>query len=193
MTIYLCRHGQTTGDVEDRYGGDYDDHLTDEGKNQASNLAVELLNKNIEILFSSPRIRAQETAKIISNKLNTEIITVEDFRERNQYGILTGMVKAEAKEKYPDLVLALKDYKNQIDGAEGYENFSERVNKALLEVAKKNFGTVAIVIHGGPIKAILRKIKYSPDYKIKDCAWLKLTIEDKNILIEELNGVEATV
>ena len=31
MLIYLARHGETTGDVEDRYGGDYDDHLTEKG------------------------------------------------------------------------------------------------------------------------------------------------------------------
>lgn len=35
MKIYLIRHGQTTGDVEDRYGGAYDDELTDKGKNEA--------------------------------------------------------------------------------------------------------------------------------------------------------------
>lgn len=34
MKIYLVRHGETTGDVEDRYGGWYDDHLTDRGKEQ---------------------------------------------------------------------------------------------------------------------------------------------------------------
>lgn len=28
MKIFLIRYGETTGDVEDRYGGWYDDHLT---------------------------------------------------------------------------------------------------------------------------------------------------------------------
>ena len=39
MKIYLIRHGQTTGDIEDRFGGDYDDHLTRLGKSQSQNLA----------------------------------------------------------------------------------------------------------------------------------------------------------
>ena len=31
MKIYLIRHGETTSDIEDRFGGDYDDHLTSHG------------------------------------------------------------------------------------------------------------------------------------------------------------------
>ena len=37
MKIYLIRHGETTGDIEDRYGGDYDDHLSKNGKQQVEN------------------------------------------------------------------------------------------------------------------------------------------------------------
>lgn len=42
MKIYFCRHGQTTGDVEDRYGGNYDDRLTELGLNQSKELAKKL-------------------------------------------------------------------------------------------------------------------------------------------------------
>lgn len=59
MKIYLIRHGQTTGDIENRYGGSYDDELTDEGQIQAHNLADKLMNSAIQILFCSPLIRAQ--------------------------------------------------------------------------------------------------------------------------------------
>src|SRR5512143_1526057 len=101
MIIYLIRHGQTTSDVEDRYGGDYDDHLTELGQKQASEVASKLENSGIEVIFASNRIRAQETAKILQKKLKTDIITDESLRERNLYGKLTGMIKSEAKEKYP--------------------------------------------------------------------------------------------
>ena len=39
VKIYLIRHGETTGDVEDRYGGAYDDHLSEKEKAQARELA----------------------------------------------------------------------------------------------------------------------------------------------------------
>lgn len=35
MKIYLIRHGESTSDVENRYGGTYNDHLTQKGKAQS--------------------------------------------------------------------------------------------------------------------------------------------------------------
>jgi probable phosphoglycerate mutase len=87
MKIYLIRHGQTTSDIEDRYGGAYDDELSNEGITQTYDLADKLGNSGIQILFCSPLIRAQQTAKILKSKLNCEIKTVKDLRERNKNGI----------------------------------------------------------------------------------------------------------
>jgi broad specificity phosphatase PhoE len=47
MQIYLIRHGQTNGDVENRYGGDYNDHLAGLGMDQAQKVAGQLVNKGI--------------------------------------------------------------------------------------------------------------------------------------------------
>ncbi len=69
MKIYLVRHGETTGDVEDRFDGAYDDHLSPKGKQQSGKLVNKLENKNIEIIYHSPLIRATETAEILSEKL----------------------------------------------------------------------------------------------------------------------------
>jgi broad specificity phosphatase PhoE len=35
MNLFFIRHGETTGDVEGRYGGDYDDRLTEKGSRAA--------------------------------------------------------------------------------------------------------------------------------------------------------------
>ena len=60
MRIYLIRHGQTTGDVEDRYGGDYDDHLTELGRNQSNDLGVKLQNLGIEIFLLAQRLEPKK-------------------------------------------------------------------------------------------------------------------------------------
>lgn len=190
MKIYLCRHGQTTGDIEDRYGGDYDDHLTELGKTQAKELANKLQGKGIEKIFVSPKIRALETSEILNQTLNVKRETIENLRERNQNGILTGMIRAEAKLKYPELAEKVRDYRNTIDGAEDYESFSKRVLAALQEVTVKPLKVVAIVTHGGPIKAILRSIYYSSDYKIEDCAFAELETEGDKIKVIGLDGIE---
>lgn len=102
MKIFLVRHGETTGDIEDRYGGDYDDPLTEKDKEQSKSLASKLKNKDIEIIYHSSRIRATETAKILSETLKIEIKSIRALRERNNYGVLTGLTRKEAKEKFPE-------------------------------------------------------------------------------------------
>ncbi|MFA6476458.1 MAG: histidine phosphatase family protein [Candidatus Paceibacterota bacterium] len=174
--IYFIRHGETTGDVENRYGGDYDDHLSEEGVRQAGALAEILGDKGIEVIFASPLIRAQETAQILSEKSGSEIKTVPNLKERNQYGILTGMEKGEAKEKYPEMALALKDRLNTIEGAESYQDFSDRLVQAFDEIVSlPGLNTIAIVTHGGPVRVLFRDLlKWGELSEIGDCAWVGL-------------------
>lgn len=192
MKIYLIRHGQTTGDVEDRYGGTYDDELSDKGKIQAQELADRIGNSGIQILFCSPMIRAQQTAKILKTKLSCEIKTIENLRERNKNGILSGMTRNEAKIKYPKLVEELKDYRNQIQGAESQEDFVERIKKAFMEVANAvNYSTIGIVTHGGPIWAVFSDIlNDSGIVDIADCAYAVLDKEGQKLTLERLDGIE---
>jgi len=194
MLIYLIRHGETTGDVEDRYGGDYDDHLTDKGRGQAEKLARKLKDKDVEIIFASSLIRAQETASILQKKLKVEIKTVKEIRERNLYGILTGMVKSEAKEKYPNLVERLKNTQDTIEGAESWESFVKRIMDSLLEIANMKYQTVAIVTHGGPIRRIFGEFleirKEITEIKIADCAYAVLEYKDGKFNLKEKVGIE---
>ena len=191
MKIYLIRHGQTTGDVEGRYGGSYDDELSDQGVIQANKLADKLNNSNIEILFCSPLIRAQQTAKILKSKLNCEIKTIQDLQERNKNGILTGMTKKEAELKYPDLAQKVKDYRNQITGAESQEDFIKRIKKAFLEVINNtDYSTIAIVTHGGPIWAVFRDIMNNEGViDIGDCGYMVLNKENQKLTIEKMNDI----
>lgn len=191
MKIYLIRHGQTTGDIEDRYGGAYDDELSDQGIIQANKLVNKLNNSGIEILFCSPLIRAQQTAKILKSKLNCEIKTIQDLRERNKNGILTGMTKKEAVLKYPDLAEKVKDYRNQITGAESQEDFVKRIKKVFFEVINNtNYSTIAIVTHGGPIWTIFRDIMNNDGIiEISDCGYMILNKENQKLTIEKMNDI----
>ncbi len=191
MKIYLIRHGQTTGDTEDRYGGAYDDELSDKGKIQAKELANKLSNSGIQILFCSPLIRAQQTVKILNLKLGCESKTIESLKERNKNGILTGMTKSEAKIRYPKLFEELKNYRSQIQGAESQDDFVERIKKVFEEVTSgENYSTIGVVTHGGPIWAILSDIlNYGGIVDISDCAFVVLDKEGKKITIERLDGI----
>lgn len=187
--IYLIRHGQTTGDVEDRYGGDYDDHLTEEGQKQAQVLAGELFDKGIEMIFSSPRIRAQETSWILRDCLNCDIKVIDGLRERNTYGVLTGMVKAEAKERYPEQVERLKSYLNTLEGGEAYTDFKQRIVKAFLSVVGSEKGTIAVVTHGGPFRCLFREFFQWGELKeLGDGAVAEIVKEADNFKLLNLAG-----
>jgi broad specificity phosphatase PhoE len=190
MKIYLIRHGETTGDVEDRYGGDYDDHLTSKGKDQAKKLAEKIKDFGIERIFTSPRIRAKETSEILKDKLGVEVQLLEDIRERNHYGVLTGMVKSEAKRKYPKLAKMVDDYRNTVEGGEDYESFQKRVKKTLEQVYKSELNTVAIVTHGGPVRMIFREILGYEKIWVDDCAYAVLEYKGGKLDLKDVDGIE---
>lgn len=189
MIIYLARHGQTTGDVEDRYGGDYDDHLTEEGRQQSAQLAEQLAGKGIEKLYVSPRIRAQETGAIVGEKLKLEPEVYEDFRERNGYGVLTGLTKAEAKERYPELVELVKDPHHAVTGAEEYAPFQQRITEALAQAANDPHEVIAIITHGGPTRLIYRDILGLGEIDINDCAYAVIEFIDDTYRLKEAVGI----
>jgi len=191
MKIYLIRHGETTGDIEDRFGGDYDDHLTEKGIAQAEELAEKLKDKKIQIIFHSPRVRATQTAKIVNKVLNVNLEVVENIRERNNYGVLTGMVKSVAKEKYPEEFSKLAKTYHNVTGSEDYDSFKERIMTIFTEIISKDYQTIAIISHGGPISTIVREVlKLSELERLGDCAILELEKENGGLNLISLDGAK---
>ena len=189
MIIYLARHGETTGDIENRYGGDYDDHLTEYGKQESAELAENLFGKNIELLFASPLIRAQETSEIVGIKLGLVPKTLAGFKERNNYGILTGLIKEEAATKHPDQIELLKDFRAAVKGAESYADFSNRITAGLSGLMALGSSTVAIITHGGPMRLILRDVLGLGEKSIADCGYLVIEFANNAYTLLETHGI----
>ena len=189
MIIYLARHGETTGDVEDRYGGDYDDHLTAKGKDQSAQLAEQLVDEGIGRLFASPRFRAQETAKVLGKKLGINPKSLPDFRERNGYGILTGMKKNVARQKHPRQVELVQNPLNTIEGAEEYSAFRQRVTSALEELAKLPEEKILVITHSGPIRVIFREILKLGEIDVADCAYAIIETDNDGYKLRAVNNL----
>lgn len=175
MKLFLIRHGQTTGDIEDRYGGTYDDHLTELGKQQLQATANKLVDSGIETIFHSSLIRAKESAKIISNTINCKLVEVDGFKERS-YGILGGLTKTEAVEKYPEAVEAHKDYMNTDPEGESFTDFNQRVVDAFEKTRINMPDTCAILAHGGSLKRILAHLGEPLPDSIADGGIIEVTI-----------------
>src|SRR5665647_510841 len=111
MKIYLIRHGESISDIKEKYDGDYDDSLTEKGFQEAGTIAEKLIESGIEIVFSSPKIRAKDTSKIICDKLGCKISVIDDLAEQNIYGAYPELSKDQPEEEYRRLgeVLANRD------------------------------------------------------------------------------------
>lgn len=195
MKIFLIRHGETTGDVEGRYGGDYDDSLSTKGMMQVHELSEKLKGTLIKKFFVSPKTRAVETALILKKKMMFELVSVNDFRERNQYGVMTGMLKIEAKEKFPDMVEELEetDPYHHVEGSEDYFKFAERVTKSFNSIVEEEFKTntksIGFITHSGPIRVIFRELLGFEINKIDDCAIVELDYDGEGFELISLDGV----
>lgn len=101
------------------------------------------------------------------------------------------MTRDEAMLKYPRLTEEVKDYRNQIQGAESYEEFTKRIKGIFLEIANSDeFSTIGIVTHGGPIRVVFREILKEREIDIADCAYAVLSKEGEIFTIERLYGIE---
>ena len=75
MTIYIARHGQTEWNERNLIIGRTDLSLTDEGRQQAAELAKLVRGTDISKIISSPLKRALNTAQIVGAKCHIPIET----------------------------------------------------------------------------------------------------------------------
>jgi broad specificity phosphatase PhoE len=199
VKIYLVRHGESVDDIEDCYGGIADFPLTDSGRVTAEELANKLATSGITTLYTSPYKRASETAGFICKVLGCEASVIEDLRERNSYGVLSGVNKAKAKSIFPHVFALLKgkvgDYYSSetVVGAESKEEFDVRVRAAFTRIIEESgdHDTIGIVTHGNVTRSIYQNI-INVDGKV-ELKLLAITVIDyspSSIKIERNEGVE---
>ncbi|MEX2409948.1 MAG: phosphoglycerate mutase family protein [Candidatus Paceibacterota bacterium] len=74
LKIYIARHGQNEDNANGILNGHRDFPLTEIGKQQARELAKGIKSSELEFdaVYSSPLIRAYETASIVADDLNLQ-------------------------------------------------------------------------------------------------------------------------
>ena len=189
MNIYIIRHGESTSDTKNKYDGDYDDHLTENGLQDAKTIAKKLNGKNIEVVFTSPKIRACETSKIISDALSCRTSVMNDLAEQDIYGAYLELSKNQPEEEYRKLGEILMNRDNVVEGSETYKHFKERVIKSFFDITNQPFENITIVTHGGPIRCIFREILSLGEFKkIGNGAIIKLKKEGSMLSVVNMDN-----
>jgi len=100
--FFFIRHGKTLFNKEKRYTGLLNISLSNEGIEEVNRSLPLLEKQNISIIYSSPLLRAMQTAEIIAKHLNIPIVIIDEFKERS-FGSFSGKRKLQFKKKYfPD-------------------------------------------------------------------------------------------
>lgn len=190
MKIYLIRHGESVSDVKQRYEGNYDDPLTKKGEAEAKEIAQKLLNKGVEMIFSSTRLRAAETANIIQAMLNCPITPTEKLNEQDIYSAYPRLAVDQPEEEYRRLGELIADRDAIVPNAETYQSVRKRVAECFFEILKSPYRIVVIITHGGPMRSIVRDILGRGELKdMTNGAIIELQGIDSHLSILSVNGV----
>ena len=164
-TIYLVRHGETQGNIDDKAQGHLDVPLTETGKLQAKAVAERLSDIEFDAVYSSDLKRAVDTAKAITAQHpELRIQTRSELREYH-FGNYEDMPWDEVSNTDPQLFQRWKNLTTRIDikfpGGESMRDAWKRVGSFLREVLadhRQGNKTILIVGHGGSLQAVLAQL-----------------------------------
>lgn len=164
--LLIIRHGETQWNRENRFQGSADIPLSDKGRAQARQVAAILKDKHLDAIYSSPLSRALDTAQAIAHGRDLEIQVVDDLQEIN-VGEWSGKTWPEIRDIWPKLEREWTTNPLTSDpppGGEHYEDFRKRCMDAMdsISAAHQDSDQVAIVCHGGVIRAIITALLGMP-------------------------------
>lgn len=168
--LFIVRHAETIGNIENRLTGKTDFKITTRGKESIDVLTSRLSNIRFDNLYSSLSNRTKETIQPLATLNNKRIIQLEELGEIN-FGEYDGWKWEEVNKINPRIKLRQIEV-NEIVGIpkqETMEEVADRMQKCISKVIKKNQGkTVLICSHGVAIEAFLRKILNVPFNKERE-------------------------
>ena len=161
MTRFLLvRHGETTWNLDGRIQGQGDSPLSPAGVAQADALARRLAGENADLLVSSDLGRTMQTAEPLARMSGLPLRAMAEFRERS-FGIFEGLTLPEIAARYPDEHerWRSRDPAYAMPGGESLGRLRERVESALIDIARGGARRVIVVTHGGVLDMIYRFVR----------------------------------
>jgi probable phosphoglycerate mutase len=154
-SILLVRHGATDETDAQRYPSARDLPLSANGRLQAAALSERLQGVKLDAVFTSPSLRAQETAAPLAIPRGIQLGVVPELAEMG-FGRLGGITFAEAAQAFPEVLKGWVEnpFEATLPEGEPFLDFVGRVRRARRQLTRDWGGhTIAIVAHGGVIAA----------------------------------------
>ena len=179
--LYLIRHGRTAWNNADRLQGWADEPLDDVGLAQAAALAEYLRDTAFSAIYSSPLLRASQTAAAIGQAQGLPVTLDARLRERN-VGDWTGLTLEQARAQAPERFEGVDWRQAGAPGGDSQAALTERVAAALEDILTAHpESVVAVVSHGGALSAGLAYLLGLPptgavSFSFHNTAFARLTV-----------------
>jgi broad specificity phosphatase PhoE len=165
MEIYLARHGQNEDNVNGILNGHRDLPLTDLGRTQATEAAVNIIEHGLRfhVVLSSPLKRAYETARIVADIVGAPNPTIHPLLIERDFGEMTGKLVADIKTLCaPDIIETdTVTYFLSPSGAETFPVLIKRAQKLLFELEESYYGKSVLLVTHGDIGKMIYATYYS--------------------------------
>ncbi len=203
-TIYIVRHGQTEWNVKGLLQGHADSPLTQEGENQAKQIAQELRDVHFDKVFSSDLLRAKRTAEIIVLEKKLAVKTTKALREM-AFGKFEGKPYKDINDAFEKLFKQYEHLNQQekykLKLAPDIETSEEAVSRFITFLRELAVGLpekiILIVTHGSVIRHFLIHIGLGThetlaNTAIAHTALIKIESDGVDFFIKETKGVTIT-
>ena len=164
---YLTRHGFSTKNADKIISTKLENDnypLTKEGRKDTEQEAIKLKKIGIDFIYSSPFLRAKETAEIISEATGAKIYFDERIGEINHGTICESQSESFCLAQHPRPVASV-NYK--FGDGESWSDVKKRMANFILETDKKHAGkNILIVSHGDPLAVLSGSLFNWPEEKL---------------------------
>jgi probable phosphoglycerate mutase len=161
LSLYLVRHGQTDYSLHNRFCGSIDPPLNDTGVAMAEALAARYGDgpngRGWTAIWSSPRLRAQQTAEPTARRANIGLTIDDDLREI-AYGEWEGQPEAEVARADPARFHAWAAHPGRVapPGGESGEAIAVRALAAVTRLRERHpDGNVLLVSHKATLRVLM--------------------------------------
>ena len=162
VNLFLVRHGETEANRQGLALGRADVPLNENGRKQATQLSAALSGDPIVAVYSSPLVRAVETAGPIAATHQQLPVQIEPRLIEMDIGDLDGLTFAQVRERYPRLLelwTSAEGPRAAMPGGERLQDVQRRATEAMELIAKRHSGGGAcLVTHNFVILAILADV-----------------------------------
>ncbi len=163
--FWLIRHGEPVHAIRGRCYGALDIELSAEGRDQMERIAAHLKAEPMDVIYTSPKLRALESARILASCQQCGWREEPGLQEID-FGDFEGLTYDEIAARDPALYRRWMESPSEVQfpNGESFIDVQKRVLRTFDAIRETHQGqTVALVTHAGVIRVLIAWALQMPD------------------------------